>query len=203
MLDYRSPWKTQIAGALNTLLQEAGLPATVEPAQIIVELPPKPELGDLGFPMFGYAKLLRKGPPQIAQALAAALGAQDLPGSFTAEGPYLNLRLNRADVAAQVLSAVLEAPAPGNPVSGNPAPPGKPGPAGDTGPVPGAAFPFGRPGTLTHSRVMVEFSSPNTNKPLHLGHLRNDVLGESISRILAACGADVRNVCIINDRGIH
>jgi arginyl-tRNA synthetase len=50
---------------------------------------------------------------------------------------------------------------------------------------------------------MVEFSSPNTNKPLHLGHLRNDVLGESISRILGACGADVRKVCIINDRGIH
>jgi arginyl-tRNA synthetase len=50
---------------------------------------------------------------------------------------------------------------------------------------------------------MVEFSSPNTNKPLHLGHLRNDVLGESISRILAACGAEVRRVCIINDRGIH
>jgi arginyl-tRNA synthetase len=50
---------------------------------------------------------------------------------------------------------------------------------------------------------MVEFSSPNTNKPLHLGHLRNDVLGESISRILNACGAAVRKVCIINDRGIH
>jgi arginyl-tRNA synthetase len=50
---------------------------------------------------------------------------------------------------------------------------------------------------------MVEFSSPNTNKPLHLGHLRNDVLGESISRILAACGAELRKVCIINDRGIH
>ncbi|MDR0876807.1 MAG: arginine--tRNA ligase, partial [Treponema sp.] len=40
-------------------------------------------------------------------------------------------------------------------------------------------------------------------KPLHLGHLRNDVLGESVSRILKAAGADVRKVCIINDRGIH
>jgi len=56
---------------------------------------------------------------------------------------------------------------------------------------------------LAGKRIMVEFSSPNTNKPLHLGHLRNDVLGESISRILAACGATVRKVCIINDRGIH
>ncbi|HCC37901.1 MAG TPA: arginine--tRNA ligase, partial [Treponema sp.] len=64
-------------------------------------------------------------------------------------------------------------------------------------------FSFGRPGTLTGKKIMVEFSSPNTNKPLHLGHLRNDVLGESVSRILAACGADLRKVCIINDRGIH
>jgi arginyl-tRNA synthetase len=61
----------------------------------------------------------------------------------------------------------------------------------------------GRPGTLEGSRIMVEFSSPNTNKPLHLGHLRNDILGESVSRILAACGAALRKVCIINDRGIH
>jgi arginyl-tRNA synthetase len=57
--------------------------------------------------------------------------------------------------------------------------------------------------TLAGRRIMVEFSSPNTNKPLHLGHLRNDVLGESIYRILAACGAELRKVCIINDRGIH
>jgi arginyl-tRNA synthetase len=51
--------------------------------------------------------------------------------------------------------------------------------------------------------VMVEFSSPNTNKPLHLGHLRNNFLGESVSRILEANGFDVVRTCIVNDRGIH
>lgn len=51
--------------------------------------------------------------------------------------------------------------------------------------------------------VMVEFSSPNTNKPLHLGHLRNNFLGDSISRILAASGYDVVKTCIVNDRGVH
>lgn len=51
--------------------------------------------------------------------------------------------------------------------------------------------------------VMVEFSSPNTNKPLHLGHLRNNFLGESVSRILDANGFDVVRTCIVNDRGIH
>ncbi len=52
-------------------------------------------------------------------------------------------------------------------------------------------------------KVMVEFSSPNTNKPLHLGHLRNNFLGDSVSRILKAAGNDVMKVNLINDRGIH
>ncbi|MFD1144301.1 arginine--tRNA ligase [Larkinella insperata] len=51
--------------------------------------------------------------------------------------------------------------------------------------------------------VMVEFSSPNTNKPLHLGHLRNNFLGDSVSRILVANGYDVVKACLVNDRGIH
>jgi len=52
-------------------------------------------------------------------------------------------------------------------------------------------------------QVMVEYSSPNTNKPLHLGHLRNNFLGFSVSEILKAAGHDVVKVQIINDRGIH
>jgi arginyl-tRNA synthetase len=51
--------------------------------------------------------------------------------------------------------------------------------------------------------VMVEFSSPNTNKPLHLGHLRNNFLGDSLSRILSASGYKVVKTCLVNDRGIH
>ena len=51
--------------------------------------------------------------------------------------------------------------------------------------------------------VMVEFSSPNTNKPLHLGHLRNIFLGDSLARILKANGYEVTKTCLVNDRGIH
>ncbi|MEZ4900776.1 MAG: arginine--tRNA ligase [Spirosomataceae bacterium] len=51
--------------------------------------------------------------------------------------------------------------------------------------------------------VMVEFSSPNTNKPLHLGHLRNVFLGDSVARILQANGYEVIKTCLVNDRGIH
>ena len=53
------------------------------------------------------------------------------------------------------------------------------------------------------TKVMVEYSSPNTNKPLHLGHLRNNFLGRSIAEILKANGNDVAKTCIVNDRGIH
>lgn len=52
-------------------------------------------------------------------------------------------------------------------------------------------------------KVMVEYSSPNTNKPLHLGHLRNNFLGYSVAQILDACGYDVLKVNLVNDRGIH
>ena len=52
-------------------------------------------------------------------------------------------------------------------------------------------------------KVMVEYSSPNTNKPLHLGHLRNIFLGWSIAEIFKASGYDVRKTAIANDRGIH
>ncbi len=53
------------------------------------------------------------------------------------------------------------------------------------------------------SGIMVEYSSPNTNKPLHLGHIRNNLLGFSVSEILKAAGNQVYKVQVINDRGIH
>jgi arginyl-tRNA synthetase len=56
---------------------------------------------------------------------------------------------------------------------------------------------------LNGKKVMVEYSSPNTNKPLHLGHLRNNFLGWSVAEILKASGFEVIKSCIVNDRGIH
>jgi len=168
MYDYRETWKQKIAGILTNLIKNNGADGIILPDMIVAEIPPRPEMGDLGFPMFGFAKLLRKGPPEIAKMVSA-----ELPGS-AALGPYVNVKLDRGETAGYILNEHL---------------------GGEKG--------AGRPRTLAGRKIMVEFSSPNTNKPLHLGHLRNDVLGESISRILAACGAEVRKVCIINDRGIH
>ncbi|MCL2065931.1 MAG: arginine--tRNA ligase [Treponema sp.] len=182
MYDYREPWKKKIAAALSALDRETpGPTAPFQPWIISAETPPDPEMGDIGIPMFSFAKILRKAPPQIAKdaaRLCAGLDVEGAHGTVEAVGPYLNIRLTRSVAAKEILEEVFKGHEKGE-------------------------FAFGRPQTLENKKVMVEFSSPNTNKPLHLGHLRNDVLGESISRILAACGAEVRKVCIINDRGIH
>jgi arginyl-tRNA synthetase len=195
MNELKEQWKARIAGALNQLGKEGGLQETIDVSQVIAENPPRPELGDLGFPMFAFARIFKNSPPRIALAVVEKLAREAASGpsaaegpsvpAFNAEGPYVNVRFDRGAAAASLLARIL------GPDFGLPSE-GAPGPA-----------PFGRPGTLAGSRIMVEFSSPTTNKPLHLGHLRNDVLGESVSRILAACGAEVRKVCIINDRGVH
>jgi arginyl-tRNA synthetase len=57
--------------------------------------------------------------------------------------------------------------------------------------------------SFNHEKIMVEYSSPNTNKPLHLGHLRNNFLGWSVAEILKANGNEVIKTSIVNDRGIH
>jgi len=179
MYDYKESWKQQIANVLNSALRQAGMEETVRPADVVAEIPPNPEMGDLGFPLYGFAKIFRKAPPVIAQLVSA-----ELPEA-SAAGPYLNVRLNRGEAAAGILKDLFSS-------------------AQSSGESEAASdSTLGRPATLCSKKIMVEFSSPNTNKPLHLGHLRNDVLGESLSRILKACGAEVRKVCIINDRGIH
>ena len=176
MTDYKLAWKLVIARALTTYAFRKGLQGIdITPESVVAENPPKPELGDIGFPLFPFAKTFRAAPAQLAaavQALVAADPAAEGLGSAKAEGPYLNIRLDRVRAAAEILAA-----------------------ASQEG--------WGRASNLSGQKVMVEFSCPNTNKPLHLGHLRNNVLGESLSRILAAAGADVRKIDLINDRGVH
>ena len=62
---------------------------------------------------------------------------------------------------------------------------------------------YGQAERRQEAPVLIEYSSPNTNKPLHLGHVRNNLLGHSVSQILQACGYPVVQVNLVNDRGIH
>lgn len=138
------------------------------------ETPPDVDKGDLAFPMFPFARLLRRNPAQIAAAVAAELSAKADRARVEAAGPYVNVYFDRESVAADVINTTLS--------------------VGDR---------CAEGVRLGGRRVMIEFSCPNTNKPLHLGHLRNDALGESVARLLRAAGAEVRKVNLINDRGIH
>ncbi len=95
-------------------------------------------------------------------------------GKIKVDGAYINIFIDREKLFTDVIQKVL--------IQG-----------GD----------YGKNETLKGQKVMIEFSSPNTNKPLHLGHLRNDILSESCARILKINGAEVKKVNLINNRGIH
>ncbi|NBF40988.1 MAG: arginine--tRNA ligase, partial [Spirochaetes bacterium] len=177
MQAYRTVWKRRIADTLRELAREREIDESqIDEADVIVERPPKAELGDLGFPLFPFARVFRTAPGAIAEAAAAKLQESGAAGGDRIEtaGPYVNVHIDRGSYARSVFDAV-EA-------------------EGDD---------YGRGTSRGGQRVMVEFSAPNTNKPLHLGHLRNDAIGESVARIAEASGAEVRKVNLVNDRGIH
>ena len=182
MADFKEQCRNIVVQKLNIFAEESGIESKIIPDSLVVEIPPEPELGDLGIPMFPFAKIFKSAPAVIAAKIAGMLQADDAArsvGDFAAVGPYVNVRLNKVTAASGILQKILEQKT----VYGS---------LTDTGKAP-----------LAGARVMVEFSSPNTNKPLHLGHLRNDALGESVSRILKTAGAEVFKVNIINNRGVH
>lgn len=177
MQKVRQQWKDLVEAQLTSYAKElVGDDTAATLAPLAVQTPPKPELGDIAFPLFAYAKALKVAPPKIAADLKDRIEAlPDRPaGELLLAGPYLNVKADIAALAADLSREIKEK--------------GKSFGAND-----------GKAGT----KVMVEFSCPNTNKPLHLGHMRNDSLGESVSAILKANGADVRKVNLVNNRGVH
>jgi len=173
------------ADALNKLAESKNLSVPhIDVSSLLLETPPDPKMGDVGIPLFGFAKTFKQAPAQIAADVLKIINTDFVKeaaqaGTFSSAGPYINVRLNKAAVAASVLRTVLE-----------------------QGTSYGALNEDGKP-QRKGERIMIEFSSPNTNKPLHLGHLRNDAIGESVSRTMRFLGADVFKTTIINDRGVH
>ncbi len=180
MLEYRNRLLEEL---IRLAPGEPPPPETVQALQF--SRPPNPGMGDLALAAFPMARILRRKPPEVASEWAAAVQAEiDASGAVatglpiplagaSAAGPYLNLALDPAAHAGLVLRAVAD----------------------------GAS----RYGEAARSgvRTMVEYSSPNTNKPLHLGHIRNNILGMSLTNVLDAAGEVVVPVNLINDRGIH
>jgi len=168
----------------------AALP-TASSERIAFEVPPNSLLGDVAVPCFALAKALRQSPAEIAARIAEALGAHPLVAKAAVVGPYVNVTLDAAEVAKRTLAAVAEQ----GKRYGNALPSPSPDAPAGTGRSPSTA--------AEGENVVLEFISPNTNKPLHLGHLRNAFLGEAIARLLEAQGHAVRRVCLVNDRGVH
>lgn len=176
---------------LETLIEPLGL-AAGDFHSLELGPPPKPDLGDLSLGCFPLARSLKGAPAQIAAQIAEAHrggisgdaiamrldrpGLPHPPGvtKVSAAGPYVNLSLQMESLASWLFAVILR---------------GLP--------------PFGENLPATGTKTMVEYSAPNTNKPLHLGHVRNNVLGMSLSNILEATGDDVVRVNLVNDRGIH
>ncbi len=173
MADWNQEWIDKIAQTLRETAREKNIELGDVESRLKGGKPPKADMGDIAFPLFPFAKEFRSAPPQLAAEVAGRIGTTPL-GRAQAMGPYVNIFLERDQIVSDTLKSVLEK-------GGN----------------------WGHNESLSGRKIMIEFSSPNTNKPLHLGHLRNDALGESSARILKANGADVQKVILVNDRGVH
>ena len=175
MKSIKDMWMSSIILALRSFAEAQGVELPEIP-DMLIQRPPRPELGDIAVPMFPYAKVFRMAPQVVASGVAEHLerNSSRPSGRVVAEGPYINITADISVLASDLFNEMQ--------LHGEQ---------------------FGQTEELKGKRVMIEFSCPNTNKPLHLGHLRNDALGESVSEILKANGAEVRKVNLINDRGVH
>ena len=145
------------------------------PADKIVPQTTKKEFeGNLTIVVFPFVKAAKKSPEATAQEIGEYLQANcEAVKSFNVIKGFLNIVIEPTFWVG-VLNHIAETP--------------------DYG--------F-KPVTEDSELVMIEYSSPNTNKPLHLGHVRNNLLGYSLSRIMTANGYNVVKTNIVNDRGIH
>lgn len=136
--------------------------------------PTRADAGDLALPCHPYARSLKKNPKLIAEELAQVALSHPVVARADAVNGFLNLHLDWTALAPRVLDWA----------------------ATDEGAV-------GRSRALAGQRVLIEYSSPNTNKPQHLGHCRNNLLGHTVATLAEAAGADVVRINLVNDRGIH
>lgn len=141
-----------------------------------VKATPNLSLGDIAIPCFNIASQLHVAPAEAANNLAQQLN-DNLPkgvSQIKAVGPYLNIFFDRKTLSEQIITEITK-----------------------------QHYHYGWINLGDSQLVMEEFSSPNTNKPQHLGHVRNNVLGETMANVLTAANYKVIKASVVNDRGIH
>jgi len=159
---------------IDSLRQEVG---DLPPSFIVnLEISWQPERGELTFSCFQLVEYLNKSPEKIAADLATKFRKNKIKflEEIKSVGPYVNFFINKKTLFSVVCQEILEE---------------------------GSAF--GKSSLGEGQKIGIEYSAPNTNKPQHLGHLRNNLLGNSLANLLKAGGFKVRTFNLINDRGIH
>lgn len=140
-----------------------------------LEIPPNLEFGHFSWKCFGLAKLVKKKPEQVAEDLASFIDQlNDQIEKIVNLGGYLNFFLDKKKWFSLTITDILT-----------------------------KADNFGQEKIGKGKTVLIEFSEPNPNKPMHLGHLRNTLLGASIANLFKAIGYKTIRANLINDRGIH
>jgi len=152
----------------EAIASASGLPG----AEIRLEQPRDPSLGDIAFPCFPLAKALKQAPPAIAAELAGKLAAELKGITVVAAGPYINFKIDRGELARSVLLEIAEM---------------------------GAAYGHSKIGA--GKTVVIDLSSPNIAKPMSVGHLRSTVIGAAIQRLHDALGYTTVGINHIGDWG--
>jgi arginyl-tRNA synthetase len=166
--------KEIISDLLVKALKKQGVTLKKEDIEKFIGIPPSQEMGDYAFPCFFLAERLKLSPNEIAIGVRAEI--ETLPEGIEdiqTNGSYINFFLDRKAIARSLIDEIKY-----------------------------YKDDYGGSKKISE-KTMVEFPSPNTNKPLHLGHLRNMTIGESVSRILEFNGEEVIRANLNNDRGIH
>ncbi len=143
----------------------------------LIEIPPKNVDADYAFPCFILSKMKKKNPQLIATEIAQTLSDEKkFKGKITSLGPYVNFKYAASTKAEIILSNISKNP---------------------------EEFAKQAFNKLKKERIVLEYPSPNTNKPLHLGHVRNMLLGQFLTKLNKFAGNETFVVNLYNDRGVH
>ena len=142
----------------------------------IIEIPPQDINFSYSFPVYRLSKIKRRNPNQIAQELKKKLLLPDYLEKIEADGAYLNFKIKPACILENIFKLK------------------------DTY---GRIYEVLRENQEKPLKIVIEYPAPNTNKPLHFGHVRNMLLGSSMSILLRYKGHEVFEVNLNNDRGVH
>ncbi|MFX0057066.1 MAG: arginine--tRNA ligase [Candidatus Hodarchaeota archaeon] len=162
--------------AIAEILDEFILDLKAEEIEALLEIPPSEIDFTYAFPCFSLAKIKKKSPDLIAKDLENKVRKSGFLEKIEATGPYLNLKIKSKYVLQSIFEFKEDY---------------------------GRLRDFIKKEEKDKLKIVIEYPSPNTNKPLHFGHIRNMLLGKSISNLLEYKGHKVYQVNLNNDRGIH